>query len=263
MPSPIEETLERVYRRGRQLRFRRRALRCAAAALVVVAVALPVATVSDNHDAQNQRVATGPDSVVTTTSSETSSTSTAPEPSTSVPDTAPTTIAVTAATATTTAPRPTTTTAPRPTTTTALVCRNSTDSRCGPLRWDPAPGSNQPATVTVTYQPGHPVAGQEVVFTLVHSDADSDTAPIVESWSSGEGQSGGGTAVACAASEKFGAWTPPDPRPGVHTETLRHTYSRAGTFVARFRSVAGACGGDPYASKAEADVTVTILEQVG
>lgn len=253
MPSPIEETLERVYRRGHQLRLRRRALRGVAAALVVIAAAVPVAALNDNHDAQNQRVATGPDSVVTTTSSETSSTSTAPEPSTSVPDTAPTTISVTDATPTTTAPRPTTTT--------GVVCRNSTDSRCGPLRWDPAPGPNQPATLTVTYQPEHPVAGQEVVFTLVHRDPDSATAPIVESWSFGEGQSGGGTMAACAPPEKFGPWTPPDPRPGLHTETLRHTYSGPGTFVARFRSVAGACGGDPYASTAEGAVTVTVLEQ--
>ncbi len=145
-----------------------------------------------------------------------------------------------------------------PQATAGLVCRNSADPRCGEFHWDPAPSPNQPATLRVIHEPAEPVVGQEVVFTLVHSDPDSDAAASVKRWEFGDGE-GGASAVACPPSpRRYGPWSPPTPRPGTHTEVLRHTYASAGTFTVRFHTVAGQCGQDPYASAADAVVTVVV-----
>lgn len=247
MASPVDETLERVYRRGHQLRLRRRTRRGLAAVAVIAALAVPVLAANEDGATDRLRAAAGPDSVTTTTTEVTSVPVTTGVPTSTSPATTPTTgeAAITV---------------PDAPTTTALVCRNSADRRCGPFRWDPALAPNQPASLRVTYDPAQSVAGQEVVFTLVYTDPDSDERPLVKNVEFGDGESGG-SMVACEAQPpRYGPWSPPEPRAGSHTEIVRHTYMSGGTFLARFHAVAGQCSQDPYASAAQGVVTVIVRE---
>ena len=162
------------------------------------------------------------------------------------------------------------------TTTTSLVCRNSTDPRCGPFYWDPDPGPNQPLTVTVRYVPEHPHAGEAVTFYVTAHDPDAQ-------WFWGVGEEFGddprggaaidGMAVSaddqpdyCEA-QKFGPWTPPPRVDSAETlgntpeSGVPHTYSAAGTYTARFwfRSDSTRCGlHEPYGSSGEQSVQVVV-----
>jgi hypothetical protein len=214
--------------------------------------------------------------------STTTSTTLAPAPVTTTTLRRPTTTSVTRATATTTAVPPTavaTSTTPPPraaasvvsttttvaTTTTLDPCRNSTDAKCGPFRFDPQPGADRPMTVDVSAEPVAPVAGQPMVFhiTLTDPDGVSHNASTFNFGNSGIGESSPGS---CA---KFGRWDPPATDPASATETLDvgHTYFEAGTYTATFffdagpfdcvDSVSGR-GDRPYASSATGTVTVQV-----
>lgn len=179
-----------------------------------------------------------------------------------------------AATTSTAAPAPllasalTTTTTPVPATTTPLTidpCRNSTDPACGPFRFDPQPGADNPMTVEVTVEPAAPVAGQPMVFHIILTDPDGVSYDGTN-FNFGNSGIGGSTPEECA---KFGPWDPParDPASATQTVNVVHTYFEAGTYTATFFFDAGPfdCvdsvtgrGDRPYASSATGTVTVVV-----
>ena len=151
------------------------------------------------------------------------------------------------------------------TTTTVVACRNSIDPACGPFRFDPQPGSDNPMTVQVVAGPATVPAGQEVVFTVTLADPDG-----VSYGSSlfGYGDSGIGD-TSMDECKKFGVWDPParDAAGATKILTIRHTYASPGTYTARFAFEAGPfhCadsvtgrGDRPYASSATGTVTLVV-----
>ena len=188
-------------------------------------------------------------------------TTTAPRPAVATSTTTPAPPAAASVVTTTTS-----TASPAPTTSTTLdPCRNSTDSRCGPFRFDPQPAADRPMTVEVTVEPASPVAGQPVVFRITLTDPDgvSYNGTNFNFGNSGIGES---TPEPCA---KFGPWGPPARDPASATETMdvTHTSFEPGSYTATFLFDAGpfACvdsatgrGDRPYASSATGTVTVQV-----
>lgn len=167
---------------------------------------------------------------------------------------------------TTTVPSPTGITAV-PGTTLPPVCRNSTDPRCGPFRWDGTP-VNQGLTLDIRWSPANPEIGQPVTFTLTMSDPDAPADGFSQSFGFGDG----GALVAddfpdeC---DRYGLWSLPEPKPGRWVDTYTHTYSRTGTFEAWFTRTSRTPGlpgcvdserdlGDPWASSATIKVSITV-----
>ena len=134
-----------------------------------------------------------------------------------------------------TAPSRTATSRPSATATTVL-CRNSFDRACGPFRWDPPPGPNQPLTVDVTFTPAVPKAGSSVTFRVKVDDPDGDR---LLSRSEGTVDYGDGSPVTGVSGhldcvQGAGPWTTPVPVP-VHEElTYHHVYAQPGTYIAKF-----------------------------
>ena len=149
--------------------------------------------------------------------------------------------------------------------TTTVACRNSGNPACGPFRFDPQPGPDNPMFVHIVVGPPSPVAGQEVVFTVTLTDPDGvSRAGSTYNW----GDSGVGESSVDPC-EKFGPWDPPARDPARATEilTLRHTYAQPGTYKVVFfftgdpfdcvDSVTGR-GDRPYASSASGTVTIEV-----
>jgi hypothetical protein len=155
--------------------------------------------------------------------------------------------------------------APITTTTPAPVCRNSTNPSCGPFRFDPDPGIDNPMTIQVAPDPTAALAGQEVVFHLTLTDPDgvSYGSSLFTFGDSGIGESRSPT---CG---KFGPLDPParNVSASVQTSDVRHTYATAGAYSVTFSfdpgpyscvdSVTGR-GDRPYASPATATVRLVV-----
>ena len=205
----------------------------------------------------------------------TTATASAAEPSTTStgPATSTTRLVSAAAVSTTTAPAPpatptTTAVGPPPppaTTTTTVACRNSANPACGPFRFEPQPGPDNPMFVHIVVGPPSPVAGQEVEFTVTLTDPDGvSRAGSTYNW--GDSGIGESSVDPC---EKYGPWDPParDPARATEVLTLRHTYAQPGTYKVVFfftgdpfdcvDSVTG-CGDRPYASSASGTVTIEV-----
>ena len=205
---------------------------------------------------------------VTTTAIAVEPSTTSAGPATSTPR-----LVSAAAVTTTTAPAPaatSTTTAlgpppPPATTTTTVACRNSSDPACGPFRFDPQPGPDNPMFVHIVVGPPSPVAGQAVEFTVTLTDPDGvSRAGSTYNW--GDSGIGESSVDPC---EKYGPWDPParDPARATEVLTLRHTYAQPGTYKVVFfftgdpfdcvDSVTGR-GDRPYASSASGTVTIEV-----
>lgn len=193
-----------------------------------------------------------------------SATTTTAVPATTITAAPATTITAPATTTTTAAPAPIGTVAPAPISP-VDPCRNSTDSACGPFRFDPQPGADNPMTVEVTVEPATPVAGQPMVFRITLTDPDGVSYDATN-FNFGNSGIGGSTPEACT---KFGPWDPParDPATATQTVNVSHTYFEAGTYTATFFFDAGPfdCvdsvtgrGDRPYASSATGTVTVVV-----
>ena len=178
-------------------------------------------------------------------------------------------IAFTRATTTTTvaskaAPKPagatTTTIAPKGSPPTS-TCRNSYDPACGPFRWDPAPGPNQPITGGVTAS--QPAPGAKVTFTVTGEDPDAAPLQVCNvDFGDGSGYHCDPTPVAdpSACPKQYGPWTPPAKNDGKLDSPWDHTYSNAGSYHVTFEvfSAMQDCN-NPYASEAmlQADIVVS------
>jgi inhibitor of cysteine peptidase len=154
-----------------------------------------------------------------------------------------------------------------------LSCRNSTNPRCGPFRWDPQPLPNQPMRVDVRVTPSNPRPGDVVTFTVVSFDPDAPgqgIGLISQDFGDGHNQA---LVVDPGPCDWFGPWTPPAPQAGRQIATYTHTYPSAGTFVARFTANSGSpdgsplCqdptshrSGDPFANHGVGAITVTVTD---
>lgn len=193
-------------------------------------------------------------------------------PPTSAAPSTTTTVGSTAAPAparpTTSTSRPTTsTTVPvtgaAPTTTTTVappVCRNSSDPRCGPFRWDPEPvkGTMNVSVLPLTESPR---AGQPVDFRVVVDNP--DTGFDHDCFDQDDGNGGG---LGCMANpscppapDRYGPWSPPEKGPDHYETTKTFSYDQPGTYTVRFtyRTFDG-CGRNPYSNEGTGTATVTI-----
>jgi hypothetical protein len=221
--APVDPVLEGVVRRGHRIRRQYRVGRVVIlAALLQLAFALPLLATRVGDDDTQVRSASPVVRQEGTTSTEATTTTAAPE------------------TTTTAAPVATTTTLARATvatsSTVASQCRNSSDARCGPFRWDPAPAANGPAEATITYEPASPRAGEQVRFTLRGTDPD---APDLRWWTglcvSGQPQQSDCSSTPSFAScDPHGPWTPPAQRAFAKVEPWNVTFSEPGTYQVSF-----------------------------
>lgn len=236
---------------------RRMAAVLAAAVLVIALLAFAAAQVDD--DTTGLRTETGDQLMSPSSVTTTIATTPAPEATPSPPE-------VTPPTATTSAPaagRPIAAATPSPS------CRNSTDPSCGPFRWDPAPGANQPLTIAFEVGPAQPRAGEEVTVRVVATDPD---APVTTNggtyfWHDPHFTGGqiGFPATVVRATERYGPWTPPEPQPGRVEMTFTHTFAQPGTYRFDFKALSGAEDDPgntdlhPYANNPEvASVEITV-----
>lgn len=254
--SDTTKVLHRVHARG--LYLRRQPLTfvlfVTLAAMLVAGIA---SVVSHNGSSGSKlKLTASPTSTTPTTASATSlptATTTAPETSTSVAGAGDTSTTVDHAATTL-----------RTTTTT---CRNSMSASCGPFRWDPSPGNDQPVSVSVSYFPTTVHPGDEVTFTVRSSDPDdqintNDRCRAVNSFGDGTSDPPSPECPRCPTPGRYGPWTPPAKNGGQRFETVKHTYNLAGQYTATFRRVSGdPCPDqtDPYASEGGASVTVNVL----
>jgi hypothetical protein len=159
---------------------------------------------------------------------------------------------------------------PGSTATTALVCRNSTNPKCGQFRWDPPPKANEPAQMAITASPAQPKVGEKVTFKVTIDDPD-DASPAYCYWLWDYGDThnlsthcdyGPGGAPQCQG--RYGPWTPPAATPGHYEDhdnlALEHTYDSPGNYTVKFTYNASYAGCyDPYASDAVGTMSLTVL----
>jgi hypothetical protein len=243
-PRTRDELLAAVRRDGLRRRYRRNGLIGGLALVLAVLAAVPV--IARGDEARKVAAIDQP----TTTVEE----STTTEPAV-VEETTTTTAEAGSVSPTTTRLRATTT---------SLVCRNSTDPRCGEFRWDPDPGPNAPLTVQVTFAPSNPKAGETVEIRVVTDDPD---APRLSGWGCGP-SFGDGPGPACVTGlcasdgQPYGPWTPPARAALHHEETLSHVYADAGTFTFTVHRVSseGDCKWppNPYGSGGQGTATITV-----
>jgi hypothetical protein len=155
-----------------------------------------------------------------------------------------------------TPPKPASTTM----TTSTPTCRNSTDPSCGPFRWDPDPGPNQPATGQLTSTQTGP--DHKLTFHVVANDPDATPVEICDI------SFGDGSNTVCDprpavdpsyCPKQYGPWTPPASKQGALDATDEHTYPQAGTYDVSFgvRSAMNDCD-NPYASTVTLTATVIV-----
>jgi hypothetical protein len=159
-------------------------------------------------------------------------------------------------------PAPTTTTTTAARAAAARACRDSYDPACGPFRWDPDPGPNQPLTVTVTPQSQQGKAGQTVNFHVVADDPDARIERDCVVIDFGDGQSAGGCPPAATCPAPYGPWSPPAQVHDHYEFNAEHSYSTPRgqpPYVASFRLESHSfCSPDPYGGSAVGSATVTV-----
>jgi hypothetical protein len=138
---------------------------------------------------------------------------------------------------------------------TTLACRNGNDPRCGPFRWDPSPGPNQPLDVEVNVAP----EGTQARFTFDVRDADHSVSENCAHLDYGDGQSEPLPCNPAPCPPAFGPWTPPPKEPGQRQFVFRHTYNQPGEYTAKFtfRNDRDRCP-DPYGNSQSSEIKVTV-----
>lgn len=237
------DPLSRVYKRGYQLRFRRKVRLAASSMLALAAIAslgvMPLAKIGPFRP--------GPDRVVVASPSE------SPSPSQSVNIGTPLVIQRSA----------------EPTSSPTSSCHNSFDPSCGAFSWATPPGSNAPTKVALTFTPPDPTVGQRVTLTVTVSDADAPyvDAYLASNWGDGCGVNIG-SPLKLSPRKPHGPWTPPAERRGNRRFTFTHTFCKAGDFkvTVEASSNSGApwneqcdCAGlDPYDGRTFGSINITV-----
>lgn len=244
-----DELRDKVVGRARALRRRHIG---AIAIVIAIVVAIPTAAIALNAGANSPshaRVAVSGDTTTepTTATSADAATTTVEATTTTPPSTV----------ATVTSP----VTRPAETSTTSLVCHNSMNPACGPLRYVP-PVTDTAAMLDITkISPTTPTVGEPVTFTF-HATAPDSHVELSAMWCNNGGYTFGDDspttqcASVCAGVLGYGPWDPPLPQSSDLTFTLKHTYNKAGTFQAEFGMTAEPCG--PRASKASTAISVVV-----
>lgn len=243
---PLPEVLDFAYRRGHYLRVRKLATRAISAAIGTALVA--TVSVYALKSAPN-----GP--VVAAT----------PSPNKPSP-TASTTVEPTPTASESSMPSP------------SLHCRNSTNSKCGPFRWDPEP-RNEPIRLTIEVSPKSPRVGEEVTFSVVAEDPDaqfqeSGGYAFNPDFPATQPQPSGPVAlpITICSTIAYGPWDLPPKTPDRMTREFRHRYEEAGTYRAVFGFETRTGGGlicskdkiaepqDPYGSVMWRTVEIDVRE---
>jgi hypothetical protein len=149
-------------------------------------------------------------------------------------------------------------------------CRNSSEERCGPFRWDPEPGPNRPMTIEVTMEPKRPRAGETVTFTISAEDdwiipdpqeirfaGDGSCSMTAE-----DGYDDPGDHEPCILTSmdvvcptRRGPWDLPAPRDDRRNWTVKHTYRE-------FRRTTWTyCEPHPYGSSATKTLSVEVADR--
>lgn len=254
-----DELLRDVLRRGRTRR--RRGQRLAACGVAVVAVlGAGLAAAASGGPGDRAQVAAGGGDQPSTVVTVTTTTTTPPAPV--VPTTeARTTTTVAAITAPTAAPTTVPASTPPSTepATTVPACWMSTDPACGPLRWEPDPGPNEPLQIDATPTVRTDGRTVDLAVTITDPDYAVQAGCVVVDWGDGATWSPlEGCAIAsCLA--RFGAWPVPPRQEGRAPLAATHAYAAPGSYAITVRSDnTGAACGHPYASRGERTVTVVI-----
>ena len=134
------------------------------------------------------------------------------------------------------------------TTTTALVCRNSTDPRCGFFRWDPEP-SNQFPVVSDFVILGSRTVGQVVTIGVTVAEPDHALANACGVMNFGDNTPNGfqGNCEPRPCPEQYGPWTPPAPGTGgTRTFVFQHIFTSPGEKTLAFQLESREYCNDPY-----------------
>lgn len=234
-----DEILERVHKRGTQLRRRKRLARASAAttiAIVVLAGSLAVAHIGGTKHQSQGFV----NPSVTDSPTPTDAPSDTPTPDVS-PSESP-------------SEQPSVTEVP---TVFPMIapCINSYDSTCGAFYWDPAPGPDAPMTVTGSASSKTVAVGETVTVQVTAVDPDAEISCHKIEW--------GPTAIgfAITALAKYGRWETPAKTRGEVTETYTHAYDQPGTYQVMFSVMSGNCGRpdlNPYSDSGGWGTTITV-----
>ena len=178
-------------------------------------------------------------------------TSAVPEATTTTAGSSPTTVG------------PGTTIRPAGTSTTrGLVCRNSTDPRCGPFRYDPVP-RNEPTSLRATPSATTVPVGTSVQLQVLAVDPDSPIAPSGcgdgVDWADPTAGPRPQCSASCMAQEpRYGPWDPPPPTPGRYEVAPGYIYSQPGTYDVTVAVSTGQCYLGPYDDDASTTVRITV-----
>ena len=137
------------------------------------------------------------------------------------------------------------------------TCVNSFDPACGPLRWQPAPGRNEPVGTSVTRSALTAVTGRGIAFAVRATDPD---ARIACHWIL-FGDESSALIPAITMRHQYGRWVTPPKRAGSFTTTYTHAYKTPGVYHVQFGARSGSdCSNDynPYGGESVATATVTI-----
>jgi hypothetical protein len=144
-------------------------------------------------------------------------------------------------------------------------CRNSHDPKCGPFRWDPAPGPNEALTASAEPKTQQATVGQMVNFDVVAKDPDAkiDKTCIVVDWGDGTGGTTGDCPPPPTCPTAYGPWAPPARVADDDTRKFTHMYAAPSQpdrpFVASFRYQSlPSCDPNPYGGVAAGSATVTV-----
>ena len=257
-PPPPEEPDPERFRRGMILGL--------VGAVLLAVIAFLAGVVFDNGGDEDVRASSSASTTFTTTTGDTVLPGVAPTFQTVPPTTAPQgvinpvtgTPQLAAATTTTAKPSPTTTAAP---------CRTSHDPQCGPFRWEPEPGPNEPLTVSAEPKSQQATVGQAVKFDVVARDPDAkiDKTCIVVDWGDGTGGTTGECPPPPTCPGAYGPWAPPARVADEDKRSFEHTYDKPSPtnpdrpFVASFRyQSVPSCDPNPYGGVATGSATATV-----
>ena len=145
-------------------------------------------------------------------------------------------------------------------TSTTLACHNSTNPACGPFHYDPPLPANRPTHITIASEPGTPVVGQPVTFTVTVDDPDGQGPGRCGQFDADVTHAEPTTTTAAqpastcmmtasadpAATHGYGPWDPPSTVPGHVVLTYTVTYQDAGPHTVSYSTFdVGQCGDNP------------------
>lgn len=137
------------------------------------------------------------------------------------------------------------------------TCVDSFDPACGPLSWQPAPGTNAATKTSLSPSAITGVTGRGIAFAVRAIDPD---AKIACHWIL-FGDETSALIPAITMRHQYGRWVTPPKRPGSFSATYTHAYKTPGTYHVQFGARSGTdCSNDynPYGGESVATATVTI-----